>query len=485
MLNYTNTYTSPGTYVVVLPYGASVNTVACQGAGGCGGRVRTTAGKYGGGGGGASASPSVFTTYQQFGTFTIFVGTGGTSSGGVGNNGEDSYITYTPIGGSPTEIARAGGGVGVPQETVAGGKGGTVITGVGYTGGNGAAGGSTYSGGGGGGAGLTAGGNAITSTGGTGGKGGGDGGNGRTSNNAGLPGNAPGGGGGGAFNTVGTVTDGGAGANGQAQLNFDYPENVVFNLITDSYIPAATTTTTVAFSATGGAITTIDGGYKYHLFNSSSVLICTGSGLVEVWVVAGGGGGGCGFCTSPGEAHGFGGAGVDVIYDPAYSASGNISVTVGGYGVPADWSQVNGLSGGDSAFGSIYAYGGLGGTDTQAGNNTLYVGGDDVYGSGGGAGASGDGLNGSGSPPSQGGPGSSFQYGPSTYVCSGGGCGNAFSHATGLDGGGAGVDWDDGSGQGDATESGGGGGGATGDPSNLAVVAGVGAAGVVIVRYLI
>ena len=53
-------------------------------------------------------------------------------------------------------------------------------------------------------------------------------------------------------------------------------------------------------SATGGTITT-DGNYKVHSFTSSGTFTPSGSGNVEVLVVAGGGGGGGGSAASGGS----------------------------------------------------------------------------------------------------------------------------------------------------------------------------------------
>jgi hypothetical protein len=120
------------------------------------------------------------------------------------------------------KVFRAAGGSSVPDNTTAGGLGGTVANsvtpggGIAVRGGNGAN-GSTTGGGGGSGAGTTlAGGDASGSTGGTPPTGGGAGGTGAAAggNNAGGAGSAPGGGGGGAVSTGGTA-NGGAGQPGK------------------------------------------------------------------------------------------------------------------------------------------------------------------------------------------------------------------------------------------------------------------------------
>ncbi|NTW34143.1 MAG: hypothetical protein HGB12_16250, partial [Bacteroidetes bacterium] len=89
-----------------------------------------------------------------------------------------------------------------------------------------------------------------------------------------------------------------------------------------------------------GGIKTHYGGNTIHTFTSSGTLVCTGTGTVRVLVVAGGGG-----TSGADNTSGGGGAG-GLIENFAYSASGNISVTIGNGGT----GQTNGQN---SLFGSL------------------------------------------------------------------------------------------------------------------------------------
>lgn len=108
-----------------------------------------------------------------------------------------------------------------------------------------------------------------------------------------------------------------------------------------------------SFSATGGTITH-SGGKTIHTFTTSGTFVCTGTGNVEVLVVAGGGGVG----NYPDGLPGAGGAG-GVIYNTSYNASGTITVIVG------DGGTVH-TNGSNSVFGTLTAIGGGHGGDGAA-----------------------------------------------------------------------------------------------------------------------
>ena len=155
-------------YLVVAGGGASGGGIAYGnanggGGGGAGGLRTNNTGDTSGGGNAASNETSV--TFQPATSYTITVGAGGSSSGGVGDNGDDSSITGSDItdivstggGGGGAEVSGQGnvsanaggsGGGGPHQANTSGAGAGT--TNQGYAGANGG----TGSGGGGGGAGA-------------------------------------------------------------------------------------------------------------------------------------------------------------------------------------------------------------------------------------------------------------------------------------------------------------------------------------------
>lgn len=113
--------------------------------------------------------------------------------------------------------------------------------------------------------------------------------------------------------------------------------------------------------ATGGTIS-YKNGLKIHTFTGSGNFVVTGGTLnVKVFVLAGGGAG-----AFDNMFPGGGGAGGDAIYNTNYSATGTITVTVGG-------------GGSNSVFGTLTSY--AGGYPTGiwcgwlGGRNTLYTGG--------------------------------------------------------------------------------------------------------------
>lgn len=260
--------------------------------------------------------------------------------------------------------------------------------------------------------------------------------------------------------------------------------------------------------ASGGTEST-SGGYRIHKFTSSDTFSVTGSCDVEVLVVAGGGGGGGGYGGGGG-----GGAG-GLVYASVYSASGNVSVSVGAGGSASDSSA--GGNGGDSIFGSITAVGGGGGgyegvygesggsggggaigrpggsgIQGDSGGGTGYGnnGGDSNGGNGGGGGggAGGVGENTTTGDAGAGGVGrqysqfSSVAGSPAGWFAGGGagGCSGGGTCASGGAGGGGNSSADSVGSEGVPNTGGGGGAG-----SDAYVSGGAGGSGIVIVRYAI
>lgn len=236
---FDQTWTTPGSYSINLPYGAFNLGIYCIGGGGKGGSVSSVV-AGGGGGGGAFAGTfskssgilnNVLTSYA---TINFIVGYGGGTNLSWSTNGQPSSAKLiekrSPTFNTELTLCVADGGLGVATNSKLGAAGGTIKNCTGdtvYEGGYGSATGVTYSGGGGGGAGSTmAGGDASGVSGGSGGTdGGGNGGNGRTSDNNGISGSIAGGGGGGAFRSLASRT-GGLGAYGSVRIYYEYPLNV-------------------------------------------------------------------------------------------------------------------------------------------------------------------------------------------------------------------------------------------------------------------
>ena len=133
-------------------------------------------------------------------------------------------------------------------------------------------------------------------------------------------------------------------------------------------------------SATGGTITTT-GGFKYHVFTTSSTFtVSSGSSLVNYLIVGGGGSGG-------GRHGGGGGAGgvLSGSWTPSvtsYTITVGLGAVAGVYGTNSPSGA--GYKGGDSSISTVAtAYGG-GGAGTYDGNPT-----DTLIGSGGGGGGNG------------------------------------------------------------------------------------------------
>lgn len=308
----------------------------------------------------------------------------------------------------------------------------------------------------------------------------------------------------------------------------DYPSSA----ITVVALPGAITGTTtfcgpgqtsqlacgLSSTAIAGGTVTTSGGYRIHSFTttgSSTFSIPSGlSGNVEALVVAGGGGGGF--------RHGGGGGAGGVVYNGAFSVSGNQTVVVGAGGTGGNGSSVS--NGGDSQFGSITAVGGgfgssnggaaaVGGSGGGGSNNLMGQNGTSGQGNkggnqgcslsttlsgclaggcggcypfgGGGGGAGSAAANAAGSNGSAGGAGVSYSISGAAVTYGGGGGGGkdgTGAYAGGTGGGGAGgtsaaVAGISGTAN---TGGGGGGGGASGGTSGNG---GNGGSGIVIVRY--
>lgn len=178
------------------------------------------------------------------------------------------------------------------------------------------------------------------------------------------------------------------------------------------------------FSATGGNVNGLapGNGYKYHTFTSPGTLTVSGTGTIEVLVVAGGGGGSQG---------GGGGAG-GLVYNPTMPIStGSYPISIGNGGSQG---FPSGSLGEDSTFNGITAKGGGGGNAylQPAPTNPLSPGG-----SGGGGSSANQSTNptdpgkvgGSATQPAQPQPAGSLQYGNpggrGAYRLGGGGGGGA------------------------------------------------------------
>ena len=195
----TFTDNTPGTGKTwTIPAGVTSITVEIWGAGGAGGGAISNRGGAGGGGGAFSSrtfsvSPGRSVSYD--------VGSGGTGVNGVGNDGTNSRLVYTPT--STTLIAEGGrGGERGANLGSNGGDGGTASGGATNT--SGANGSDTFF-------------NLTNGAAGGAGANGSAGGNARGSNGAGNAGGIPGGGGGGAR---GNNNIGGAGGNGQVRITY-------------------------------------------------------------------------------------------------------------------------------------------------------------------------------------------------------------------------------------------------------------------------
>lgn len=165
--------------------------------------------------------------------------------------------------------------------------------------------------------------------------------------------------------------------------------------------------------ALGGSISEI-GGYRIHVFSSSTVIDFSGTGNVEYLVVAGGGG--------TGWDVGGGGGGGGLIYKTNMSVlKQTYPVTVGMGGASAIANATSGSDGQNSSFNGDTAIGG-GGGGTYNGTQNGRSGGS----GGGGASTSGAGGSGTAGQGNNGGAGATGNYG------SGGGGGAGGAGAAGV-----------------------------------------------------
>ncbi len=263
--------------------------------------------------------------------------------------------------------------------------------------------------------------------------------------------------------------------------------------------PAVRQASYVAATGPDSAAGTIDGDYKYHVFNAtktgsagfvvSNAGNSVGSNTVEYLVVAGGGGGGAAY-------GGGGGAGGYRTATGLSVAASSYNITVGGGGAATNPS----VNGSDSVFSSITSLGGGRGGD----NGATHAGGSGGSGGGSKTGSAGSGTVGQGYDGSVGdgvccgaGGGAGAAGGaPVTSTRGGHGgdgtassiTGSAVTRAGGGGGGGGGVIRGDGGAGGgggrnqyNPTVNSGGGGAGGGDDTNYNPTAG--ASGVVIIRY--
>ncbi len=251
-----------------------------------------------------------------------------------------------------------------------------------------------------------------------------------------------------------------------------------------------------SITATGGTITEVDG-YRIHTFTSNGTFTIDVTTNVEVLVVAGGGGAGAMHQGSGGGAGG-------LIYNSAYSASGNITVTVGAGGAGSTAQTENQTSGNNSVFGTLTA---IGGGRGGAENTDPYIGGSGGGGShyyhyagaagtsgqgnaggtvtgyniapfssagGGGAGGVGANVAINAATPGAGGTGAVYSISGSPITYAGGGAGSNRNSVVASGGSGGGGN----SHQNGSPNTGGGGGGGNGTN-----IGGAGGSGIVIIRY--
>ena len=425
-----DTYSTPGTYLWVVPACVTSVTVRAWGAGGAGGGASATDRNGGGGGGGAFCMKTETVTPGE--TLRITVGAGGTGvSANTGNSGGFSQVEHLS---GPTVFCRAAGGSGGQRgasvtSAGAGGLGGIIANNIpintGFRGGNGGASipdatSSDIGGGGGGGAGT--GGNGgdgnpigVSSAGlGTAGSGGngGVGGSGN-SNPAALGGVGNGvGGGGGGSSAWNTSRAGGTGASGQVTISY--------------------TATGCEPAATTFAYTT-PGSYTWV------VPACVNYVSVEVWGGGGGGGGNIAVLTTSGGetctgAGGGGGGGYAArTYAVTPGQSYTIVVGTGGTAGPAGVGTTAGIT---TAAGT----GGIGGSSTFSGPATVGPG--TLIGGGGNGGAGAGGRNTSSSAclavNGAGGTGGAGANGTVNYIGGSGAAGLILDHSTDKSGGGGG-----------------------------------------------
>lgn len=204
----------------------------------------------------------------------------------------------------------------------------------------------------------------------------------------------------------------------------------------------------VPFSAIGGT-ESIDGGYKYHTFNSSGTFKVNSSGPVEIWVIGGGAGGST---TTGSNGSGGGGGAGGLVYVKSYNVYAGITCAVivgaggnaGGNGGESSFiepskndnniSATGGISGTTSGRTGTGGAGGTGsvGSTQKDSDSTLYTGA--IYGVGGAGGNGGrtaaPGTNGTNGAP--GGGGGSSGYADKGETDGGNGDANMFTGGGGA-----------------------------------------------------
>lgn len=155
------------------------------------------------------------------------------------------------------------------------------------------------------------------------------------------------------------------------------------------------------FSATGGNLANglePGNGYKYHTFGSSGTFTVSGTGTVEVLMVAGGG---CGR-GGGGAASGGGGAGglLYIASVPVTSSPGSYSITIGGGSAAKGYNNPIHVGGTPT---TAFGYTAIGGGD--AGSYPPVYAGQSGGSGGGGGGYPGPGAGGGAGTPGQGNPG--------------------------------------------------------------------------------
>jgi hypothetical protein len=132
-------------------------------------------------------------------------------------------------------------------------------------------------------------------------------------------------------------------------LSYDLPQS-------SSYLMGAVSYT----SGSGGQII-ITGSRTYHVFTSSATFSAITPGAVEVLMVGGGGGAAGGNNVNAGGIGGGGGAGGVVYTTSLYVTASDYIITVGSGGASPLLSAANGITGQNTTFGPLIAFGGGGG----------------------------------------------------------------------------------------------------------------------------
>ena len=274
----TTSQTNSGNYSFTVPVGVTSIIVECYGAGGAGGGSTATYSGSGGGAAGAYVKYTLAVTAGQVYKYTVGAGgqgianaTGGTGGSSFFGNSSDGLptgalvlavggaggITNTVSGNATTYNGGAAGGTGSisgnipsavssPDLSVAGGNGGSSVTGTSLTKSSGA-GGSSYSSG------------YFGAT--------GIGGLAQTNNSSGNTGSIPGGGGGGSMtgSNASTNSTGGNGGRGGVAITYTLPQNInSYNATTTWVCPTGVSQALVYCWGSGGAGGTATGSTSYR-----------------------------------------------------------------------------------------------------------------------------------------------------------------------------------------------------------------------------